>query len=130
MTPDEARAAVVSGEDAAVYAYSIAGARVPAARRAAAGLDAHRAARDSVAAAMQSPPAPSPAYALPTEPTSPDQARALMAYVDKALVPLYADLAAVSAEDERRRAVLAAQACATRAVSWGAASQAFPSGVA
>jgi hypothetical protein len=130
MTRDEARAAVVRGEDAAVYAYSIAGARVPAGRRALAGLDAHRAARDSVAAIMQPPPEPAPAYAFPTEPASPSQARDLMAYVDNALVPLYADLAAVASGDERRRAVLQAQACATRAVSWGAASQAFPSGLA
>jgi Domain of unknown function (DUF4439) len=128
MTLDECRAAVVRGEDAAVYAYSIAGARVPAARRAQSGLDAHRAARDTVASTLQSPPDPAPAYALPTEPASANQARELMAYVDNALVPLYADLAAASTGDERRRAVLSAQACATRAVSWGAASQAFPSG--
>jgi hypothetical protein len=130
MTPDEARAAVVRGEDAAIYAYSIAGARVPALRRAVSGLEAHRAARDSVAAMMQAPPDPAPAYALATEPASPRQARELMAYVDNGLVPLYADLAAVTSADERRRAVLAAQACATRAVSWGAPSQAFPTGAA
>jgi len=128
MTQDDARSAVVRGEDAAVYAYSVAGARVPALRRARSGLDAHRAARDSMAATLAIPPEPSPAYALANEPNSPSQARALMAYVENALVPLYADLAAESRGDERRRAVISAQACATRAVSWGAPSQAFPSG--
>ena len=128
MTVDEARAAVVHGEDAAVYAYGVAGARVPARRRALSGLDFHRAARDAVAAAMATPPDPAPAYVLPTAPRTPAEARALLAYVDNALVPLYADLAAASTGDERRRAVLNAQACATRAVGWGAASQAFPSG--
>lgn len=129
MTIDEARAAVVRGEDAAVYAYGVAGARVPARRRVLAGLQAHRAARDAVASGLTSPPDPAPAYALPTPPQTPAEARALLAYVDNALVPLYADLAAVATADERRRAVISAQACATRAVSWGSASQAFPSGI-
>ena len=52
MTPLEAWTAVVAGEDAAVYAYSVAGGRVSggARRRALAGLDAHRASRSRAAA--------------------------------------------------------------------------------
>jgi hypothetical protein len=130
VTLDDARAAVVRGEDAALYAYGVAGARVPARRRVLAGLEAHRAARDAVASVLAAPPEPAPAYTLPTAPQTPAEARALLSFVDNALVPLYADLAAVSSGDERRRAVLTAQACAARAVSWGAASQAFPSGAA
>lgn len=127
MTLDEARAAVVRGEDAAIYAYSIAGARVPGRRRATSALDAHRAARSNVAARLSRPPEPSSAYTLPIRPDSPDQARALLAAVENALVPVYSDLASASTGDERRRAVIAAQVCATRAVGWGVPSQAFPS---
>lgn len=127
MTLDEARIAVVRGEDAAIYAYTIAGARVTAWRRAETALDAHRTARAVAAATLSSAPEPSAAYILAIRPDSPDQARALLAAVENALVPVYADLAVTANGDERRQAVMAAQACATRAVAWGAPSQAFPS---
>jgi len=128
MNQDEAQSAVVQGEDAAVYAYSIAGARVPAQRRVLAGLDAHRQARDVAAATLSAPPPPASSYALPIQPDSPSRARELLAYVENALVPVYADLAAATTGDDRRRAVIAAQVCASRAVAWGAATQAFPQG--
>ena len=128
MNLDEAQSAVVQGEDAAVYAYAIAGARGPAQRRALAGLDAHRQARDVAAATLSAPPPPASAYSLPIHPDSPSHARELLAYVENALVPVYADLAAVTTGDARRRAVIAAQVCASRAVAWGAPTQAFPQG--
>ena len=128
MNHDEAQTAVVRGEDAAVYAYSIAGPRVPAQRRALSALDAHRQARDLAAATLSAPPPPASAYALPIQPDTPTHARELLAHVENALVPVYADLAAVTTGDARRRAVIAAQVCASRAVSWGALTQAFPQG--
>jgi hypothetical protein len=132
----EAWAAVVSGEDAAVYAYSVAGAQVAggARRRALSGLDAHTANRSRAASAITAAggtaPPPAAAYQVPDDVTTPDGARALMAEVDNALVATYADAAAASSDDDRRWAARTAAECATRAVAWGAPSQAFPQGSA
>jgi hypothetical protein len=134
VTPAEAWGAVVEGEDAAVFAYSIAGARVGSGGRARAlnGLDAHRSHRDRasamVVAAGATPPAPSPAYDLPFPVDSAKAARRLMALVDNRLVALYADAAEATQGDERRWAARIGAESATRAVAWGAAPQAFPTG--
>ena len=45
---------------------------------------------------------------------------------DNSIVVVYADLAATCEGEQRADAVLAASECATRAVIWGAPSQAFP----
>lgn len=132
MTPAEAWSAVVAGEDAAIYAYSIAGARLPssARRRALAGLDDHRAARSRAAglvtaAGAVAPPAAA-SYDLPGPVSTAREARELMAQVDNALVGVYADAAAAAVGPERRWAARTAAANAARAVDWGAPSQAFP----
>ena len=132
MTPVEAWSAVVAGEDAAIYAYSLAGAQVPleARRRALAGLDEHRAARSRAAglvtAAGGTAPPAAASYDLPGPVSSPRQARDLMAEVDNALVAVYADAAVTVMGPDRLWAARTAAAHAARAVSWGAASQAFP----
>lgn len=132
MTPIEAWSAVVAGEDAAIYAYSVAGGRVGAGtrRRALSGLDAHRASRSRAAAAVvaaggTAPPAAA-AYELPEDIASARGARAAMAAVDTALVATYADAAAAATGDDRRWAARTAADCAVRAVAWGAVPQAFP----
>lgn len=132
MTPAEAWSAVVAGEDAAIFAYSIAGARLPssARRRALAGLDDHRAARSRAAALVTAaggtaPPAASN-YDLPGPVSTPREARDLMAQVDNAMVAVYADAAAATVGQERRWAARTAAANGARAVGWGAPSQAFP----
>ncbi len=132
MTPIEAWAAVVAGEDAAIYAYSVAGGRVGSGvrRRALAGLDTHRASRSRAAAAViasgGTPPPAAPAYELPEDIATARGARAAMASVDTALVATYADAAAAATGDDRRWAARTAADCAVRAVAWGAAPQAFP----
>lgn len=125
-------AAVVSGEDAAIYAYSVAGARVaPADRRQAqAGLDTHRQ-RRSRAALLAAPsgstvPAAPAAFALPPDIERPRVARRVLAEVENALVAVYADAAAASTGADRRWAARAAADCAVGAVAWGAEPQAFP----
>lgn len=134
MTPVEAWAAVVEGEDAAVYAYSVAGAHLPepVRTRALAGLAVHRANRDraiaAIVAAGGEPPGGAIAYELPANAASPAGARALMAEVDNRLVASYADAVAATTGDERRTAVRTAVDYAVRAVGWGAGTQAFPSG--
>lgn len=128
----QAWAAVVSGEDAAVFALGVAGARLPGAerRRALQQLAGHREARDRAAdlvtAAGGEPPVPQAAYALPFPVRSPASARRLLAHVDNGLVGLYADAAADSSATDRRYAARSAARAATRAVEWGAPAQAFP----
>jgi hypothetical protein len=134
MTVPPALAALVAGEDAAVYAYSVAGAHVAGARRrqALVGLDTHRANRDRAAslivAAGAVPPGSAVAYTLPGPLDTPAAARALMALVDNRLVGLYADAAAALTGADRKWAAQTAAECAMRAVDWGAAPQAFPAG--
>jgi hypothetical protein len=134
MTPAEAWSAVVEGEHAAVYAYSVAGAHLSgaAASRAVAGLAAHRANRDwataTIVAKHGTPPAGAIAYELPANVSTPAGARALLAEVDNRLVASYADAVAATTGGERRTAVRAAVDYAVRAVDWGADSQAFPAG--
>ena len=133
MTAIDAWSAVVSGEDAAIYAYSVAGARVSdsARRRALAGLDAHRASRSRAAAAVVAAggtaPVAAAAYELPDDVATSRGARAAMAAVDTALVATYTDAAAATTGEDRRYAARSAADCAVRAVAWGAAPQAFPS---
>jgi hypothetical protein len=134
MTAKESLAALVAGEDAAIYAYSVAGAHVVGAgrRKALTGLDSHRSNRDRgaslVVSAGGTPPGSATAYVLPTPVDTPASARSLMALVDNRLVALYADAASVLTGADRRWAARTAAECATRAVAWGEASQAFPAG--
>ena len=97
----------------------------PGGRRGAGARARSRAAGLVTAAGGTAPPAAA-SYDLPGPVATPRQARDLMAMVDNALVAVYADAAAASAGDDRRWAARTAAANAARAVSWGAASQAFP----
>jgi len=132
MNPVDALTAVVRGEDAAVYAYEVAGARVgrPARRRAVSALDSHRAHRSKAAALLAqaggSVPGAAPAYELPADVDRPAGAKAALAQVDNALVATYADAAGALAGEQRRWAARAAAEYAASAVSWGAPTQAFP----
>jgi len=132
MTPIEAWSAVVNGEDAAIYAYSVAAAQLLGRdrRQGQAGLESHRQRRSRAAAALTALGAPAPsgasAYDLPSEVSRPRVARRLMADVDLALVGVYADAAASSTGADRRWAARSAADSATSAVAWGAAPQAFP----
>ena len=120
------REAVVAGESAAVYAYGVVAGQSRGAqrRRALIALRAHEQWRDRWAGDTPAPAAV--AYDLPVAVTDGASARTLAQAVENGLVGLYADLAAASVDDERVDAVRAAQQCATRAVRWGAAPQAFP----
>jgi Domain of unknown function (DUF4439) len=128
----QAWSAVVSGEDAAIYAYSVAGARVDSGdrRQAQAGLESHRQRRSRAALLTEqagaSPPAGVVAFALPTDVDRPRGARRLLAEVENALVAVYADAAAAASGPDRRWAARAAADCAVAAVGWGAPPQAFP----
>ena len=132
MTAPDALSAVVAGEDAAIYAYGVAGARLSGAarRRALAGLDSHRAHRSQAAAKLAAAdgtvPGAAAAYTLPADVSTPKGARSALAAVDNALVATYADAAAALSAGDRRWAARAGAEYATSAVAWGADPQAFP----
>lgn len=113
-----------------VYAAGLAGSflRDRAKREAIAQLTEHRG-RVQVLAQMvdaSAVPAPPPAFQPPAPITDARTARDALAALNNALVGVYADVAAATAEQDRAFAVVSAQASARAAVQWGAASQAFP----
>ena len=124
--------AAIEGEQAAVYAYGLAGPRLAGADAdlAAGGLAAHRQRvtllRERLAAteAEAGPPAPG-GYGV-TAPADATAARALLGGVEMRLAAAYADLAAESATAARLEAVGWARECAVRGVAWGLAPEAFP----
>lgn len=122
---------LLSAQYAAIYSYGLVGARLPESEQpqAAAALAAHRAARDQVILALDAegvlPPPAAPAYDTgPVE--SPEQARELAVRVESALVPRWSAWAGTQSGSARGFANTQAQACALRAVAWGAPATAFP----
>ena len=132
MTENEALAAAISGEDAAVYAFGVIAAYVRTADRdrAVTQLERHRRARDELAAELTAlggtPPPAAAAYDLPVRVSNSRTAKEVAGYVLLRLVGPYATLASVAAADARPRYIDAARAHATRAMSWGAEPVAFP----
>lgn len=129
MTTEEAMAAAISGEDACIYAYGIIGAHLKGAgrRKARKALEGHRAWRDLWQGRHPNAYVPgSAAYGLPFEVQDPESARRLAVLIEERMVAVYADLAAATQGSERSDAVAAACECATRSVSWGGPSLAFP----
>lgn len=124
-----ALADAIAGEEAALYAYGLAGARLTggARDRALGGLAAHRARvlqlRD-LAGGADVPGAPG-GYDV-AAPADEDEARALLAGVESRLAATYADLAAATSGDERVNAALAACECEVRAIGWGGEPEPFP----
>jgi len=124
-----ALAGAIEGEEAAIYAYGLAGSRLAGADRdrAFGGLAAHRARllqlRD-LAGAASLPGAPGGYDVAP--PSDEQQARSLLADVESRLAATYADLAAATSGDERVNAALAACECEVRAIGWGGPPEAFP----
>jgi hypothetical protein len=93
-------------------------------------LDAHRLARDdlrrTIAALGATPVEAAPAYAEPFPVTGARASRQLLGHVNTGLSATYADVAAASPRAARRSAAAASAQAAVRAVTWGAATQAFP----
>jgi hypothetical protein len=119
----------IQGEEAALYAYGVAGPWLDGAERdlALGGLAAHRARvlvlRGSAPDADESG-APGGYVTGPVD--SPESARALLAGVEARLAAAYADLAAEVTGGDRRNAVLSACECSVRSVTWGGPTAAFP----
>jgi hypothetical protein len=121
--------AAIAAEEAAVYAYGVAGPWLdPSDRdRALGGLAAHRArvlALREGAADTEESGAPGGYATGPVD--SPGRARALLAQTEQRLAAAYADLAAEVTSGDRRNAVLSACECSVRSIGWGAGTSAFP----
>lgn len=121
--------AAILGEEAALYAYGVAGPWLEGTDRdlVLGGLAAHRARvlvlREAAADSEESG-APGGFVSGPVD--SAGSARALLAEVEARLAAAYADLAAEVSGGERRNAVLSACECSVRSVAWGGATAAFP----
>lgn len=125
--------AVAAAENAAIYGYSVAGARLrdrklrDAAR---ADYDVHRAQLQAVTGWLsdrgETAAAPPPVYELPEQITDDATATALLTRLEEAAAAAYADLVAVAAGSLRRAAALALQAAAVRESSWRGKSVPFP----
>jgi len=129
MTADEALLATVLGEEAALYAYGVAGPWLDPADRdlALGGLAAHRARVLALRAeAVDADEAGAPGGFVTGPVDSPATARALLGEVEARLSATYADLAAAVTGGERRNAVLSACECSVRSIAWGAPTAAFP----
>lgn len=120
----------IEAEQNLVYATGLAGAFFDGAarRQVVVQLAEHR---DRIAAlsamiAPESVPAAAPGYTPPTPITDARSARSSLAQLNKALVGIYADLAASTQDADRAYAVELARVSARTAVQWGAPSQAFP----
>ncbi len=132
-TVGEALQAVAAAENAAIYGYSVAGARLRdrklwgAART---DYDVHRAQLQAVTSWLTdhaaTAPAPPPVYKLRSPITDDASATALLTELEEAAAAAYADLVAVSTGDLRRAAALALQSAAVREWSWRAKSVPFP----
>ncbi len=129
MTADEAVLAAIGGEEAAVYAYGVAGPWLDDRDRdlALGGLAAHRARVLALrATAPDAVEVGAPGGFITGPIDSPRAARALLADVESRLTATYADLAASVSGGERRNAVLSACECSVRSIAWGAPTAAFP----
>lgn len=125
MSELSALQAALAGEHAAVWAYGVVGARLPAAQRprALADLAAHRRARDLLQARLRArgatPVAPDPAYLLPFAVPDRGAALRLAAFVEHRLAADYVALLGATADRPGRAAALAAlTATATREAGW------------
>lgn len=132
MTEQEALAKAISGLDATIYAYGVAGAHVASALRdrAVAGLRHSRTERDRLAsllaAAGGTVPAAAAAYEIEPPVTDEGTAAAAIGTVETRMAGVWADLAAASSGDARSSAIAASLESAVRAAAWGAAPVAFP----
>ena len=121
--------AAIVGEQAALYAYGVAGPHLGAADRdlALGGLAAHRARILVLRERANDASEPGAVGGYLTGPVeTPDQARALLAGVEARLAATYADLAGECTGADRTESVLAACECSARAIGWGAPPEAFP----
>jgi hypothetical protein len=125
--------AAAAAENAAVYGYSVAGARLATGHdknAARVAYDAHRAQVQNVTqwlADLGAVPAPaSPVYRLPSAVVDNPSARALLAAIEESTAATYADIVAVARGQLQHGAALELQAAAIREAQWRTTPVPFP----
>jgi hypothetical protein len=124
--------AAADAENAAIYGYSVAGARLAADQRASArgDYDIHRAQLLVVSSWLEERSATAapalPAYALPYPITDAATAAKLLADLEEAAAGAYADVVAASSGSLQRSAGLALQSAAVREARWRGSTVPFP----
>jgi len=133
MSSVDALQAVLAGEHAAVYVDGVLGARAsgkPLAARLLAAYDAHTATRDALAERLHSlgviPAGPAAAYSMPAGLHRDADLAAYARTIEERLVALYVDQAPTVTGPERRLLVATAEACAVRALGFGATPSPLP----
>jgi Domain of unknown function (DUF4439) len=133
MTQVDALQTVLAGEHAAVYGYGVVGARLVGQhdeRQAVAGYDTHRSRRAAVTTALLAagaqPTAAAAAYDLGGPASTPAQARALAARIERGAAATYAGL--VGAGDQAARVTGAGWLAdaAVRQAAWSGVPETFP----
>jgi hypothetical protein len=135
-TLSDALLAAAAAENAAVYGYSVAGARLatPQDKAAArADYDVHRAQvealTDQLASLSATPSPAAPVYVLPTPVTDAASARATLAAIEESTAATYADVVAAVPPGSSallRDAALWLQSAAIREAQWRTTSVPFP----
>jgi hypothetical protein len=125
--------AAAAAENAAVYGYSLAGARLADPHEKAvarAAYDVHRAQVQAVTGWLtdrsSTPAPPAPVYDLPSPVTDPAAARAALAAIEESTAAAYADVVAAADGSLQRAAALALQSAAVREAGWRTTSVPFP----
>lgn len=125
--------AAAAAENAAVYGYSVAGARLATGRAknaARTAYDAHRAQVQNVTqwlADLGATPAPAaPVYRVPSPVVDNPTARALLADIEESTAAAYADVVALATGQLQRDAALALQVAAIREAQWRTTPVPFP----
>jgi len=125
--------AAAAAEDAAVYGYSVAGARLAtgqAKNAARTAYDAHRGQVQTVTqwlGGLGATPAPAaPIYRLPNPVVDNPTARALLAAIEESTAAAYADVVAVATGQLQHDAALLLQAAAVREAQWRTTPVPFP----
>lgn len=129
----DALLAAAAAENAAVYGYPLAGARLATPREKAvarAAYDTHLAQVQAVAGWLaddgSTPPPPAPVYDLPNLPTDSTSARTTLAAIEESTAATYADVVAVASGAAQRAAALALRSAAVREAQWLGVSTPFP----
>jgi uncharacterized protein DUF4439 len=126
--PNDALAAAVAGEDAAIYAYGVLGVHLTGADRAMAqqAETDHRNLRDQVTEAMPSPPAASVIYQMPFPVTNVATALAAAVTVEQRTSALWRAAVAATTGSTRQTALNALIAGAVRTAAFRRAAGAYP----
>jgi hypothetical protein len=125
--------AAAAAENAAVYGYSVAGARLATGQAKSAArtaYDAHRAQVQTVTqwlARLGATPAPAaPVYRLPCPVVDNPTARALLAAIEESTAAAYADVVAAAGGQLQHDAAVVLQAAAVREAQWRTTPVPFP----